>query len=109
GRNGVYTVSGFQQADIPAVADYAGNGSDQPVVFRPGTGQFLRPNGTVITTFGQSGDIPLTAPLSYRLPSGSTTPTPTPTLSSIVVTPANPSVPKQLTRQFTATGTYSDN
>src|SRR5207237_6636066 len=29
-------------------------------------------------------------------------------LQSIGVTPANPSVPKGLTQQFTATGTYSD-
>lgn len=32
-----------------------------------------------------------------------------PTLQSIAVTPANPSVAKGLTQQFTATGTYSDN
>src|SRR5205814_3084944 len=31
-----------------------------------------------------------------------------PALSSIAVTPANPSVPKGLSQQFTATGTYSD-
>src|SRR6185312_1557469 len=31
-----------------------------------------------------------------------------PTLQSIAVTPANPSVPKGLTEQFTATGTLSD-
>jgi hypothetical protein len=31
------------------------------------------------------------------------------TLQSIAVTPANPSSPKGTTRQFTATGTYSDN
>ncbi|HEY0703515.1 MAG TPA: Ig-like domain-containing protein [Candidatus Acidoferrales bacterium] len=42
--------------------------------------------------------------------SGSTTLTVTgPTLSSIAVTPANPSIAKGLTSQFTATGTYSDN
>ena len=34
--------------------------------------------------------------------------TPPPTLSSIAVTPANPSVPSGFTQQFTATGTYSD-
>ncbi len=33
----------------------------------------------------------------------------TPVLQSIAVTPANPSVPKGETEQFTATGTYSDN
>jgi YD repeat-containing protein len=32
-----------------------------------------------------------------------------PSLSSIAVTPANPTVPKGLSQQFTATGTYSDN
>jgi plastocyanin len=32
-----------------------------------------------------------------------------PTLESIAVTPANPSVPKGLTQQFDAVGTYSDN
>ena len=31
------------------------------------------------------------------------------TLQSIAVTPANPSVAKGLTQQFTATGTFSDN
>ena len=33
----------------------------------------------------------------------------TPTLTSIAVTPANPSITKGTTQQFTATGTYSDN
>jgi YD repeat-containing protein len=41
---------------------------------------------------------------------GSTTLTVTaPALASIAVTPANPSVPKGSTQQFTATGTYTDN
>jgi uncharacterized protein YjdB len=35
--------------------------------------------------------------------------TPTPTLSSIAVTPANPTIQTGATQQFTATGTYSDN
>ncbi len=39
---------------------------------------------------------------------GSTTLTVTAVLSSIVVTPANPSIAKGTTQQFTATGTYSD-
>ena len=33
---------------------------------------------------------------------------PEPTLTSIAVTPADPSIPKDLTKQFTATGIYSD-
>ena len=44
-------------------------GSTQPVVFRPSTGQFIGAGGAIIATFGQSGDIPLAAPLSYRMPS----------------------------------------
>ena len=39
---------------------------------------------------------------------GSTTLTVTAVLSSIVVTPANPSIAKGTTQQFTATGTFSD-
>lgn len=69
----IETVTGFQPGDIPAPADYLGNGSTQAVVFRPSTGQFIEgtasTQGLVIATFGQSGDIPLAAPLSYRMPS----------------------------------------
>ena len=64
-----YTVSGFLPGDIPAPADYFGSGSTQPAVFRSSTGQFIGAGGTIIATFGQSGDIPLAAPLSYRMPS----------------------------------------
>ena len=64
-----YTVSGFLPGDIPAPADYLGNGSTQPIVFRPNTGQFIGAGGATIATFGQAGDIPLAAPLSYRMPS----------------------------------------
>ena len=39
---------------------------------------------------------------------GPSTTAPTPTLTSIAVTPANPSITKGATEQFTATGTYSD-
>ena len=40
---------------------------------------------------------------------GSTALTVTPHLDSIAITPANPSVPKGETEQFTATGTFADN
>ncbi len=70
---GVYTVSGFQVGDIPAPADYLGQGSDQVVVYRPGTGQFIQGTKsgplTTLATVGQSNDVPITAPLPYRLPS----------------------------------------
>ena len=62
-------VTGFRPGDIPAPADYLGTGSTQAVVFRPSTGQFIGAGGSIIATFGQSGDIPLAAPLSYRMPS----------------------------------------
>ena len=70
-NNTPYTVTGFLPGDIPASADYLGDGSTQPVVFRPSTGQFVGANGAIIATFGQSGEIPLAAPLSYRIPSSS--------------------------------------
>ena len=82
---GVYTILGpngvdtpaptFKPGDIPAPADYYGNGSTQAVVFRPSTGQFIGAGGVVIATFGQAGDIPLAAPLSYRMPSSDPPPT----------------------------------
>jgi subtilisin-like proprotein convertase family protein len=68
GPSGVKTVSGFLKGDIPAPADYLGNGSTQPVVFRSSTGQFIGAGGVIVATFGQTGDIPLAAPLSYRMP-----------------------------------------
>ena len=75
GPSSVYAVSGFLKGDIPAPADYLGDGSTQPVVFRPSTGQFIGAGGVVIATFGQAGDIPLAAPLSYRMPSSDPPPT----------------------------------
>ncbi len=68
GPTGPYTVSGFLAGDIPAPADYAGSGSTQPVVYRPSTNQFIGAGGVVIATLGVTGDIPLAAPLSYRMP-----------------------------------------
>ena len=84
-KTGVFTILGpngavdmpiptFLPGDIPAPADYLGIGSIQPAVFRPSTGQFIEAGG-VVATAGQSGDIPLAAPLPYRMPStdGTTT------------------------------------
>ena len=75
GPGGAYTVSGFLPGDIPAPADYLGIGSDQAVVYRPTTGQFIEGTQagqlTTLATLGQTGDIPMTAPLSYRMPNTS--------------------------------------
>ena len=76
GPNGAYSLSGFQPSDIPAVADYLGAGEDQVVAYQPSNGDFIQgtlgSNGqttlTTLATLGQSGDIPVIAPLSYRLP-----------------------------------------
>ena len=79
GATGIRTVA-FQPGDIPIPADYAGNGSDQPAVFRPGTVQFIRKdnggNDLVFGTFGLATDIPIGAPLSYRLPASASQVTP---------------------------------
>src|SRR5207247_9221755 len=59
------------------------------------------------TSVAAGGPITITATLGGV--SGNTTLTVTAaTLTSIAVTPANPSLPLGLTRQFTATGTFSD-
>jgi hypothetical protein len=70
----------------------------------------LNPNGFAnsgLATGVSAGTSLITAALAGE--TGSTTLTVTAaTLSSIEVTPTNPSVAEGLTRQFTATGTYSD-
>jgi len=71
---------------------------------------------TTIATVSSAGVVTGVAPGTATITaasggiSGSTTVTVTPaTLQSIAVTPANPSIAKGSTQQFTATGTYSDN
>jgi uncharacterized protein YjdB len=64
-------------------------------------------NGSGLATALAAGTATITA--TSGAISGSTTLTVTSaTLSSIVITPANPSVPGGSTQQFTATGTFSD-
>ena len=76
---GVYAVA-FQAGDIPVSADYAGTGSIQPAVFRPGTKQFIEklqanagPETTIATfpNYDPTSSVPVIAPLSYRIPSSS--------------------------------------
>jgi plastocyanin len=71
------------------------------------------PSVATITTTGLASAVSLgSSSISATLAniSGSTTLTVSaPVLQSIAVTPANPSVPKGLAQQFTATGTLSDN
>src|SRR5262249_24959365 len=65
-------------------------------------------NSAGLATAVAAGSSTITATMGTI--SGSTTLTVNaPTLNSIAVTPANPSVAKGRTQQFTATGTFSDN
>jgi uncharacterized protein YjdB len=71
---------------------------------------------STIATVSSAGVVTGVAPGTAKITatssgvSGSTDVTVTPaTLQSIAVTPANPSIAKGTTQQFTATGTYSDN
>ena len=82
-------------ASVPAVASVSNESASK------GLATALTAGSTAVTaTFGTiSGSATLTV---------SQAPPPTPTLVSIQVTPANPSVMPGATQQFTATGTYSD-
>ncbi|QEH39304.1 Proprotein convertase P-domain protein (plasmid) [Aquisphaera giovannonii] len=82
GPSGVRTVA-FQAGDVPVSADYLGNGSDQPAVYRPGTFQFLEKDPTdssgnkdlVIATFNGLGTqtaVPPASPLFYLLNAATT-------------------------------------
>ena len=65
GLTGNQTVQ-FLPGDVPAPGDYLADGQTQPVVFRPSTGQFIGANNTIVATYGQAGEIPVTSPLVYR-------------------------------------------
>ena len=115
GPTGAYTVT-FQAGDIPVSADYAGTGSIQAAVFRPGTKQFIEKSGEfrdreddrhlpeLRPDFGRPGDRPAVLPHPQQLRSvdgTSPTPTPTPTptpaptpTSTPTPTPARPPRPR---------------
>jgi hypothetical protein len=77
-------------------------------VWASGTGTVATINATGLATGVGAGTSTISATSGSI--SGSTLLTVTPaTLVSIAVTPANPSIPKGATQQFTATGTFSDN
>lgn len=64
-NNGYHAFQFGQAGDIPLLADFDGDGSDEITVFRPSDGNwyFYNPvtNQTTILNFGQAGDIPVPA------------------------------------------------
>ncbi len=79
----------------------AGSGSCQ---ITPSTAGLL----PVSATYSGSGTLTASTASDSFFAGGPSTTAPAPTLTSIAVTPANPSITKGATQQFTATGTYSD-
>lgn len=93
--SGIATSGDYAQTNNCGSSLAAGASCTINVTFRP-TATGLRTGTLTVTDNGN--DSPQTASLSGTGIA----------LSSIAVTPANPSVPKGLTQQFTATGTYTD-
>lgn len=93
GTLAVTPINGFQPAEGASFA---------VVGYNPNAGQFAAiaaqgfPTGTSLAANYTASSLILTARV-------------TPVLIAVAVTPANPSVARGLTRQFTATGTYTDN
>jgi len=86
GTNHDITAQVTWQSSSPSVATINSSGLGTPIT--PGTATITATSGSI------SGNTTLTVTSA--------------TLSSIAVTPANPSIPVGLAKQFTASGTYSD-
>jgi sugar lactone lactonase YvrE len=69
----------------------------------------INPTATITNTATVAGTAPADPDPTNNSASVTTTIAAPPTLTSIAVTPANPSIAKGKTQQFTATGTFSDN
>ena len=109
-------VTASQSGDVVVVGATVGATG---MTFSPGTGFTLRDSS--IATFSGDEDKSVTAagPVvpsmswvpgsqDWAMVAAAFKPPPTVSLVSIAVTPSSPSIPKGLTQQFTATGTYSD-
>ena len=102
---GTATLAGtFNVSSVSSYQPLPGN-MYQVVNFASKTGNFNTYNGLQIgTTLLTATFLPANNPTNLTLNGVTTT-----TLTSIAVTPANPSIAPGTTEQFTATGTYSDN
>jgi hypothetical protein len=68
-----YGINFGGEGDIPIAGDFDGVGFSQLGVFRPSTGEwFVAGHGAAVSTFGSSGDIPVSSAYAYRALPGST-------------------------------------
>jgi uncharacterized protein YjdB len=95
------TYSDSSTADLTSTATWSSSDTSLATISSSGLATGVAVGSATITA--TSGSVSGTAALTVDAsrPTG-------PTLSSIAVTPSNPSVAVNATQQFTATGTYSD-
>ncbi|MBF0557905.1 MAG: Ig-like domain-containing protein [Nitrospirae bacterium] len=110
---------GWNSTDVPVVGDWSGNGKTKIGIYRssgswyldyPGTGSWIGCGAPSDTTknacfygFGWSGAVPIVGSWKGKSSGGNSA-----SLVSIAVTPANSSLAVGSSKQFAATGTYSD-